>query len=326
MAEGFRALEGERAEHGREGAELRQQAGQAAHERDAREAREEGAPAARQSQAGRAAAEARGAAQAAEALEHARRRMAEFKEQETHARAARRQAEEAVAQVAARRDALAELERERVGLAPGAQALLKVRAQFGDTVIGPLSDFVRTGRPHAEPAEQLLGEWLHAVLVRDEADVAAIRRWHEQAQPGPLVLLPSVPGPARAADGHPLEDALRVDGPAAAWVRALPAGHPVLDGARALPRATGAVLLTGRTSGGLLQRRAELDALAQEVRDAEATRGATAAALERTLAELVRAEAAFAAAGEAAEPARPQEFEAGARRGVDAAAAAPAQS
>jgi chromosome segregation protein len=325
LAEAFRALEGERAALERERAELRQQASQAAHERDARQAREEVATAAVQTRAQRAAAEERAAAQAAEALEQARRRVAEFKEQETHARTARRQAEEAVAQVVARRDALAELERERVGLAPGAQALLKVRAQFGDAVIGPLSDFVRTGRPDAELAEQLLGEWLHAVLVRDEADVAAIRRWHEQAQPGPLVLLPSVPGPARAADGHPLEDALRVDGPAAAWVRALLAGHAVLDGGGALRRANGAVFLTGRTSGGPLQRRAELDALAQEVRDGEATRGAAAAALERTLAELARAEAAFAAAGQAAERARAQVLEAGASRGDAERAAVHAQ-
>src|SRR5207247_2014144 len=87
-----------------------------------------------------------------------------------------------------------------------------------------------SGRPGAGAAEQLLGEWLHAVLVRDAAAVDAIRRWHEQAQPGPLVLLPSVPGPRLAADGHPLKDDLRVDGPAAAWVRALLAGHEVLEG------------------------------------------------------------------------------------------------
>src|SRR5205823_96427 len=142
----------------------------------------------------------------------------------------RRQAEEALAQVTARHDALAELERERVGLAPAAQALLKAREQFGDAVIGPLSDFVRTTRRDAVLAEQLLGEWLHAVLVRDAAAVDTIRRWHEQAQPGPLVLLPSVPGPRLAADGHPLKDDLRVDGPAAAWVHALLAGHEVLEG------------------------------------------------------------------------------------------------
>src|SRR2546429_636199 len=225
------------------------------------------------------------AAEAAEQLERARRQVAELKERETHTRATRRQAEEALAQVAARRDALAELERQRVGLAPAAQALLKEKTQFGDAVIGPLSDFVRTGRRDAELAEQLLGEWLHAVLVRDAAAVDAVRRWHEQTQPGPLVLLPSVPGPALAADGHPLEEGLRVDGPAAAWVRALLAGHEVLSeggGSRALRRANGAVFLAGRTSargGGPLQRRADLEALAQDVAEAEAARGTATATL-----------------------------------------------
>src|SRR2546425_370730 len=267
--------------------------------------RERTAAAAECEAAERDPAAGRAGPEAAAGLEQAGRRVAELKEQETHGRAARRQAEGALAQVTARHDALAELERERVGLAPAAQALLKAREQFGDAVIGPLSDFVRTTRRDAVLAEQLLGEWLHAVLVRDAAAVDAIRRWHEQAQPGPLVLLPSVPGPRLAADGHPLKDDLRVDGPAAAWVRALLAGHEVLEGgekgARALRRANGAVFLAGPTAagGGPLERRAELEALAQEVREAEARRGGAATTLERTLAELAAAEAAFAAAGAA---------------------------
>src|SRR5947208_3068743 len=159
-------------------------------ERAARAEAEWAATAAVGTRAQQAAALELAAAEAAEHLERARRQVAALKEQETHNRATRRQAEEALAQVAARRDALAELERQRVGLAPAAQALLKEKAQFGDAVIGPLSDFVRTGRRDAELAEQLLGEWLHAVLVRDAVAVDAIRRWHEQAQPGPLVLLP----------------------------------------------------------------------------------------------------------------------------------------
>src|SRR3989454_5080278 len=188
---------------------------------------------------------------------------------------------EAVAQVTARRDALAELERQRVGLAPAAQALLENKAQFGDAVLGPLSDFVRTSRRDAQLAEQLLGEWLHAVLVRDEDGVAAIRRWHEQAQPGPLVLLPCTPGPRRTADGHPLTDELRVDGPAAAWVRTLLAGHEVLDGGRALRRANGAVFLAGAgaAGGGPLERRAQLDAPAQGVGGAGPRRGGAAGAV-----------------------------------------------
>src|SRR3989454_119342 len=158
------------------------------------------------------------------------------------------------------------------------------------------------------------------------------RRWHEEVQPGPLVLLPSVPGPRLAADGHPLADDLRVDGPAAAWVRALLAGNEVLDGGgagrgRALRRANGAVFLAGPTvaGGGPLERRAELEALAQEVRDAEAHRGGAATTRERTLAELAAAEAAFAAAGEAAERARQQELEAGAAKDDAERAAAHAQ-
>jgi len=324
-AEAFRALEGERAALERERAELRQQLAQASQERLTRDAAERAADAEVRSLAQRAAAQERDAAQAVDALEHARRCAAELKEQETQGRTARRQAEEALAQVAARRDALAELERDRVGLAPAAQALLKDKGQFGDAVIGPLSDFLRTSRRDAALAEQLLGEWLHAVLVRDAAAVDAIRRWHEQAQPGPLLLLPSVPGPRLAADGDPLQDALRVDGPAAAWVRALLAGHEVLDGGRALRRANGAVFLAGATAGGPLERRAELEALAHDVRDAEARRGTAATTLERTLAELSVAEAACAAAGESAERARQEDLEAGALRGDAERAAAHAR-
>src|SRR5256714_473284 len=226
--------------------------------------------------------------------------------------------------------ALAEREGERGGRAPGAEAVLRAGEELGGGVIGLLSDFVRPPRRDAVLAEQLLGEWLHAVLVRDAAAVDAFRRWHEQAHPGPLVLLPSVPGPRLAADGHPLKDDLRVDGPAAAWVHALLAGHEVLEGGekggRALRRANGAVFLAGPTAagGGPLERRAELEALAQEVREAEARRGGAATTLERTLAELAAAEAAFAAAGAAAERARQQELEAGASK--DDAERAPAHA
>ena len=326
-AEAFRALEGERAALERERAELRQQVAQASQERLTRDAAERAATMEVRTVAHRAATQAREAAQAVEALEAARRRVAELKEQETHGRTARRQAEEALAQVTARRDALAELERDRAGLAPAARALLKAKAKFGDAVIGPLSDFVRTSRKDATLAEQLLGEWLHAVLVRDAAAIDAIRQWHNGAKLGPLVLLPAVPGPRLAADGHPLQDALRVDGPAAAWVRALLAGHEVLEGGNALRRANGAVFLAGTNGAGSgpLERRAELDTLNQEAGEAEARRGATASTLERTLSELSAAEAAFAEAGARAERARQEELEAGALKGDAERAEAHAQ-
>ncbi|HEY3279272.1 MAG TPA: chromosome segregation protein SMC [Gemmatimonadales bacterium] len=323
QAEAARALEGERAALEREGTELREQLARATGERRMREAGAHAAAGEADATAQRAAREAQAAVRAVEALQLARRRVAALQEQEMRGRSARRQTEAALAQVTARRDALAELDRERVGLAPAAQALLKARGEgrFGGAVVGPLADFVRTSRRDAELAERLLGEWLHAVLVRDASAVDAVRAWHAEAQPGPLVLLPCVPGPRLAADGHPLKDELRVDGPAAAWVRALLAGHEVLEGGsgRALRRANGAVFLDGAAGSGAgsgpLQRRAELETLEQELREAEAATGRAQATLDSTVTELAAAEAAFAEAGRAAELARHGELEAGAAKG-----------
>src|SRR5690348_9436804 len=314
-AEAFRTLEGERAALERERADLRQQVAEATADRADRETAERDAATQATSLAQRAAQRARAAADAAEAVERARRRVAELKEDETRGRGARRQAEETLAQAKARHDALAELDRERVGLAPAAQALLKARDRFGDAVIGPLADFVRTSRRDAELAERLLGEWLHAVLVRDESAIPAIRAWHAETQPGPLVLLPSVPGPRLGADGHVLKDALRVDGPAAAWVRALLAGHEVLEDGRTLRRANGAVFLAAGASAGPLMRRAELESLEQELKDAEAARARTAQALDATMESLAEAERALTAASAAADQARAADLEAGASRG-----------
>jgi chromosome segregation protein len=99
----------------------------------------------------------------------------------------------------------------------------------------------------------------------------------------------------------------------------------VLDGGKALRRANGAVFLAGAAAGGPLERRAEFEALAQELGEAEARRGAAATELDRTLGELTAAEAGLAAAGEAAERARAQELEAGALKGDAERTAAHAQ-
>ena len=88
-------------------------------------------------------------------------------------RADRRQAEESLAQMTARRNALKELERDRVGLAPAAAALLAARDRFDGGVLGPLSDYVSIGREDAELAERLLGDWMHAVVVRDGDQLVA---------------------------------------------------------------------------------------------------------------------------------------------------------
>jgi chromosome segregation protein len=322
-AEAARALEGERAALEREGAEVQDQLARATGERQTRDAAARTAAGDADAAQQRAARAAQTAVRAVEALQHARRHVATLQEHEMRTRSARRQTEAALAQLTVRRDALTELDRERVGLAPAAQALLKAKDRFGHAVLGPLADFVRTSRRDAALAERLLGEWLHAVLVQDASTIDAIRAWHAETEPGPLVLLPCVPGPRLAADGHPLKDELRVDGPAAAWVRALLAGHEVLpagDG-RAVRRANGAVFLDGGTpnegggGGGPLQRRAELETLEQDVQEAEAARGRAAATLEAAGQELTAAEAALAEAGQAGERARHAELEAGAEKG-----------
>jgi chromosome segregation protein len=199
-------------------------------------------------------------------VDRARHEVAARREQEAALRVELRAAEEAEAQAAARRDALAELERERVGLAPAARQLLQHRGTFGDgAVLGPLSDFVRTSTAEARLAERLLADWLHAVLVRDEAAVEAVRRWHAENQPGPLVLLPVKPGPA-VKGGRTLPAGVDAGEPAARWVAALIANDEVLDpDGRSIRRASGAVFLsTDGTGGGLLSRRAELTALEEE--------------------------------------------------------------
>ena len=161
----------------------------------------------------------------------------------------------------ARRQALEDLERDRVGLAPAAAALLAARERFDGGVLGPLSDFVSTGREDAELAERLLGDWMHAVLVRDHDTVRAIQAVARgpAARGAGAAAVGSRPAPG-SASGQPLDDRLRADGPAAGWVRAALAGSEVLDAAgRVLKRASGAIFLSGAAApSGPLRRRAEL--------------------------------------------------------------------
>src|SRR5262249_11327852 len=95
------------------------------------------------------------------AADRARHLVAGTRERAASERDDRRQAKASLAQLTARGQALEELERDRVGLAPAAQALLAARERFGDGVLGPLSDFLSTSRDDAELAERLLGEWMH---------------------------------------------------------------------------------------------------------------------------------------------------------------------
>ena len=316
-AQTLRSLEGERTALETDLAALRDRAVQAAALRDGLR-QELATTAQRRDTLAKESARLLDAHRAAAAdAERARHLLAETREHEALARADRRRADETVAQLSARHEALAELERDRVGLAPGAASLLAARDRFDGGVLGPLSDFLRTGAADADLAEKLLGEWVHAVLVRDDAAVRAIQQWHAEAEVGALVLLSAERGPTREGGSHPLEQSLRVDSPAAArWVRALLGGSEVLDASgRALRRSNGAVLLSGGgTPSGPLRRRAEIEALAGDLHRARTTLSAAESAVAATVARLGELEAALTTTTEAAERAREAERVGGSAR------------
>ncbi len=291
-AQQLRSLEGERTALEGEIASLRERIGQEEAHR-AHLAQERKSHGERLTEAtaiaDRHAEEARHGAASAE---QARLRLRESRERETRELAERRSLEEDVAKLVARQSALEALERDRVGLAPAAAALLAARERFGDRILGPLADFISTDGEQAELAEQLIGDFVHAVLVRDEAVIADIQSWHQQEQPGTLILLPLNPGPrggAGAADAR-----LRVDAQAAPWVAALIGGAEVLDASgRALRRANGAVWLTGPTaSTGPIRRRAELKSLVRDIATTTAALATADARRDRTAQELIEQEAA----------------------------------
>lgn len=312
QAQTLKSLEGERAAIEGELASLRERLAQAEAHRTGLS--QELAEAERRRDAAIASADtlSQDTRRATAAGEHARHLVAEARQREAMQRADRRQAEETLAQLAARRQALEELERDRVGLAPGAAALLDVREQFDGGVLGPLSDFVTTGPENAELAERLLGEWMHAVLVRNSAAAEAVQEWHAQHQPGPLVLLPVDPGPASFSATDKAHDRVHAEGPAADWVRAALAGSEVLDeSGRVLRRASGAIFLSGVGAPfGPIRRRAELATLVQEVESADRALAATEESLRGTVDRLVSLEEQLAAATAEVERAREVERQA----------------
>ena len=315
-AQTLKSLEGERTALEGELASLRERAAQVAAHCASLQTELAGAERHRDGEGERAAFLGQEAARAAAALEHARHLVAETREHEAMNRSDRRQAEEALAQMTARQQALEELERDRVGLAPGAAALLAARDGFEGGVLGPLSDFVSTDRHDAELAERLLGEWMHAVLVRDRETVGAIQSWHAEHQPGALVLLPVAPGPLTPFDAQAFDDRVRAQGPAVGWIRAALAGSEVLDDAgRVLRRASGAIFLSGAGApSGPLRRRAELASLVQEVSQTETSVAAAEESLRVTVARLAEREKLLAEATVASERARDAERQALAAR------------
>jgi chromosome segregation protein len=316
QAQTLRSLEGERTALEGELASLRERVTQAAAHRAALQIELATAERRRDHAIERTGFLSHEAKRAAAEAEHARHLVAEAREREAMHRADRRQSEEALAQMTARRHALEELERDRVGLAPAAAALLAARDRFDGGILGPLSDYVTTRREDAELAERLLGDWMHAVLVRDGAAVRAVQEWHAKHQPGALVLLPVDPGPQAGGDALPQDDRLTAEGPAAAWVRTAVAGSEVLDRAgRVLRRASGAIFLSSAgTPSGPLRRRAELASLVQDVERAGAAVAAAEASWQETVGSLAERERTLAEAMSTAEQAREAERQAAAAR------------
>ncbi|HEV8123804.1 MAG TPA: chromosome segregation protein SMC [Gemmatimonadales bacterium] len=308
-AQTLRSLEGERAALESDLASLRERESQLGARRSALQNELESSRARHQeaeSVAEQRTAEARHASQDAERNRH---QVAELRREEALNRATLREAEELVAQLAARRQALEDLERDRVGLAPGAAALLAARDQFGGSILGPLSDFIDTGRADAELAERLLGDWVHAVLVRDTDAIPAIQRWHAAQQPGAVALLPVSPGPTISSQDDPLQERLLARGPAERWVRALLSGSEVLEtGGRMLRRANGAILLAGAPApSGPLRRRADIQELTTELARARSRLAEAEGTLQRTMRQLGEAETALERATLGADLAREAE-------------------
>jgi chromosome segregation protein len=245
------------------------------------------------------------ATEADAALAAAHEAAREWRERDAAARAEVRRVEEEHAGMDGKLNALEGLERERVGLAPAAARLLRDKDQFGaGAVLGPLSDYIGADASTALLVERFLGPSVHAVVVRDRAAADAVRRWHAQANPGPLLLLPldaKTGAQSGATESGTLSALVQTDGPVRAWVSALLGQVHAEDSGSAFTDARGAVWLPGTQAGaGPLRRRAELTELRAAAAAMEATRSHAAATLQNVHASLQQAEAAATGAADAA--------------------------
>lgn len=237
--------------------------------------------------------------EAAVQLERSRHAVGAAREHEAALRVEWRASQERLAQLQVREAALAELEREREGLAPAAKELLRERERIGsDLVLGPLSDFITAAGIRARLAERLLGDWIHAVLVKDQHAVERVKAWHGERKPGPLVLLPVDPGPAGARSHATIPQGLEVREPALAWVAALVGGDLPADPEGAcIERSNGSVWLGGDGgSSGPLSRRAELLEVARELHRERESAARLEQRLEDAVQRLGEAESQLAAA------------------------------
>jgi chromosome segregation protein len=227
-------------------------------------------------------------------LEGARLTAATARTADAESRASMANAVQLCTNLEGKMNALAALERERVGLAPSAAKLLKERERFGDgAVLGPLTDFLTADGEAAKLVERYLGATMHAIVVRDADAARAVRQWHAQSQPGPILLLPlDVVMESTSLEGA-LGGRVQTQGPASRWVQSLLGKVRALDGGDAFIDDRGAVYLPGTAGGpGPLQRRAELTRLESDLAAAEARRDDAAMAADAARLALADAERA----------------------------------
>jgi chromosome segregation protein len=194
------------------------------------------------------------------------------------------------------------LDRDRVGLAPGAASVLRERETFGvGAVLGPLSDFLSADSDAAMLVERYLGATVHAVVVRDRDAARAVAAWHAAAKPGPVLLLPlDTVNDVASADGA-LSARVRATDPAEKWVRALLGQVTVLEGGAGFVDSRGAIYLPGGESAqGPIQRRAELAMLRDDMEQLDADRARIAEEAQVSGAALLTAEQAVLLATDAA--------------------------
>jgi len=250
------------------------------------------------------------AAAAATEMEEARTADRQTREREASARAELFRADEALTALQGRVNALEQLERDRVGLAPAASRLLRERERFGEgAVLGPVSDFIAADQESALLVEKFLGNSVHAVLVRDREAAEAIRAWHSEANPGPLLLLPldAVADDVDGGNGAGLDAVVGAVGAGRGWVRTLLGRVHALDGGSAFVDARGAVWLPGTTTGqGPLRRRAELTELRRDLTTLEASRQEASRVADAMRESVVASERRVREATEAASVAQQQ--------------------
>ncbi|HYW49757.1 MAG TPA: AAA family ATPase, partial [Gemmatimonadaceae bacterium] len=194
------------------------------------------------------------------------------------------------------------LDRDRVGLAPGAASVLHERERFGSgAVLGPLSDFLSADSDAAMLVERYLGATVHAVVVRDRAAASAVAAWHGDAKPGPVLLLPLDAVNDVADSSEALASRVRAAEPAASWVRALLGQVTQLDGGTGFVDARGAIYVPGGESAqGPIQRRAELAMLRDDLEALDAERVRITTDAQAASAALQAAEQGVTAASDSA--------------------------